>query len=208
MSGSKKMVCLNMQAVCNSKYLFTAVTCMHVGCTNDANAFETCSLKDLCASLPFPFHWNGDNAYTLSESLMIPYPGQNLHITHPSLEAFNFYHSQLRIWIECTFGIFIRRWGILWKPMEFDLNFQFEIIHALCRLHNFCMQRALPISNHRVSSTSNIEVNADGRLIDDRWRAGIVPIQLNENTVGNTLRLDIVDKITRLGLRRVRSHNV
>jgi DDE superfamily endonuclease len=72
-SGSKKIVCINMQAVCLSDLQFQAVTCKHVGCTNDAVAFETSSLKGLCKSLPFPYHWLGDNAYTLNETMLVPY---------------------------------------------------------------------------------------------------------------------------------------
>jgi DDE superfamily endonuclease len=65
-SGSKKMICINMQGVCQSDLRFIAVTCKHVGCTNDAIAFETSSLKTVCKSLTFPYHWVGDNAYTSS----------------------------------------------------------------------------------------------------------------------------------------------
>lgn len=99
-SGSKKKYCINMQAVCDSKCRFLAVTFKHVGSTNDAIAFEQGSLKDLCASQQFPYHWNGDNAYTLSETMMIPFPGTNLKVVYPSREHFNFWHSQVRITIE------------------------------------------------------------------------------------------------------------
>ena len=143
MSSSKKMVCINMQAVCQSDSQFVAVTCKHVGCTNDSIALETSCLKTVCQSLPFPYHWIGDNAYTLTESMIVPFPGPNLHKSQPYFGAFNFYQSQLRITIECAFGVLVRRWGILWKAMEYGLDFQFQIVHACCRLHNFCIKRRL-----------------------------------------------------------------
>ena len=124
-SGSKKKYCLNMQGVCDARCRFLAVTCKHVGSTNDAVAFSQCSLKDLCEAQIFPYHWNGDNAYTSSESMMIPYPGANLSITYPTREWFNFWHSQVRITFERTFGIFIQRWGIFWE-------LQFKELHGNC----------------------------------------------------------------------------
>ena len=104
-----------MYAFCN----FNAITINHVGSTNDANAFDESILKELCSALPYPFHWNGDAAYTVTEQMMFPFAGLHLHLTDPPKEWFNFWHSQLRIIIERTFGIFIedkcscrRRWKI------------------------------------------------------------------------------------------------
>ena len=38
-SGSKMKCCINMQALCDAKCRFLAVTCKHVGSTNDAVAY-------------------------------------------------------------------------------------------------------------------------------------------------------------------------
>ena len=210
-SGSKKIVCINMQAVCQSDLQFQAVTCKHVGCTNDAVAFETSSLKGLCQSLPFPYHWLGDNAYTLSETMLVPYPGQNLHITNPELETFNFYQSQMRITIECAFGVFVRRWGILWKSMEYNLDFQFEIVHACCRLHNFCIQRRLPtfqITNG--IGNGIIAVDAEGVLTDPSWRRDAVPDPslASSARTGSALRNKIVNEILTKQITKIRSQNL
>lgn len=99
MSGSKKKFCLNMQGnVCYSvlqltlqeyaNYNFIGLTCLHVGSTSDNIAFETSSLQELNESLPFPFHWNGDNAYVSSRTMMVPYSGVNLHQTSPEFLQF------------------------------------------------------------------------------------------------------------------------
>jgi hypothetical protein len=108
-SGNKKGFGVNVQAVCDANCKVIAFCCKHSGSTNDCQAFETSGLKALNRLLPFPYHWNGDAAYTLTESMMIPYPGVNLHETDPDKEWFNFWHSQIRITIERTFGIFIQR---------------------------------------------------------------------------------------------------
>jgi hypothetical protein len=110
-SGNKKKFCLNLQGVCDAKGNFIAVSCKHVGSANDCVAFSTSALQDICNSLKRPYHWNGDAAYTLTETLMIPFIGANLAVYEPEKEWFNFYHSQLRIVIEKTFGIFIRRFA-------------------------------------------------------------------------------------------------
>lgn len=92
MSGSKKMMCIDMQQNSLSDLKFIAVTFKHVGCTNDAIAFETSSLRNVCSALPFPYQI-GDNAHTSTDGMIVRYPGQNLHKTHPYLDAFNHYQS-------------------------------------------------------------------------------------------------------------------
>jgi DDE superfamily endonuclease len=174
-SSNKKKYYLNMQGVCDSQCRFIAVTCKHVGSTNDAVAFSQCSLKALCEEQIYPYHWNGDNAYTSSESMMVPYPGTNLSVTHPTREWFNFWHSQVRITIERSFGKFVQHWGIFWQPLKFNLQNCTEIVHACCRLHNFCINLNLPIlsSHHNTDPVALTDDN--GRLADDTWRLNAQP---------------------------------
>lgn len=197
-SGNKKKYCMNMQGVCDANCRFIAVTCKHVGSTNDAVAYNQGSLKELCESHQYPYHWNGDNAYTLSECMMIPFPGSNLSVTNPSREWFNFWHSQVRITIERAFGIFVQRFGIFWQALKYDLNKSMEIVHACCRLHNFCINRNLPvISSHHVP-LDVAAVNVGGTLIDNTWRTNVTPTDSwgTVNT-GSTLRDEIVDVVGR-----------
>ena len=174
-SNSKKMYCINVQGVCDAKCRFIGFTAKHVGSINDSPAFETGKLRDINRALPFPMHWVGDNAYTSTETMMVPFPGNNLHFTAPQLEAFNFFQSQLRITIECTFGIFIQRWGIFWTPLKFGLPFCVELIHACIRLHNFCINRSIPIISSTYHPPAIAAVNEDGGLIDPAWHAGAEP---------------------------------
>jgi len=201
-SGSKLKYSINMQGVCDSNLLFIAVTAKHVGSTFDGEAFETSSLKDICTSVPFPFHWLGDAAYTLSQWMMIPWPGTNLHTTSMEKESFNFWHSQLRITIERCFGVFIARWGIFWHPMKKDLKTVFTIIHACCRLHNFCQRRNLPVGDTSYNRPHYAETdNVTGRLRDDVWRNGAEPNadwreeRDRQYLPINSLRSEITDKI-------------
>ena len=97
-----------MQGLCGFDETFTAVVCKHVGSANDADCFETCNLKEINESLPFPYHWNGDPAYTLSETMMVPYAGLSLHIHDPAREALIFiiakYESLLSVYLACSFN--------------------------------------------------------------------------------------------------------
>lgn len=52
---------------------------------------------------------------------------------------YNFYLSQLRITIEQSFGILVRRWGVLWRPMECKFNKTPHVAMCCMRLHNFCI---------------------------------------------------------------------
>jgi len=56
-------------------------------------------------------------------------------------DSYNFYHSQLRINIECAFGMFVNRWSILRRcmPMNLSLRRIILLIIAMAKLHNFCI---------------------------------------------------------------------
>ena len=41
--------------------------------------------------------------------------------------------------IECAFGMLVRRWGILWRPLGFAFERRSPLIGALMRLHNWCI---------------------------------------------------------------------
>jgi DDE superfamily endonuclease len=197
-SGSKKKYCLNMQGVCDAHCRFIAVTCKHVGSTNNAVAFAQCSPKTLCEEQTFPYHWNGDNAYTISESMRIPFAGTNLSVTNPPREWFNFWHSQIRITIERTFGIFVQRWGIFWQPLKYNLEHCTAIVHASCRLHNFCVNRNLPVLSSHHTPTHVALVDVHGRLAYDDWRFfGRPLVPWPSGDTGCTLRDEIVEKVAR-----------
>ena len=45
----------------------------------------------------------GDNVYVNTKYMATPYP----NVKQGSKDAYNFYHSQLRICVECAFGMFV-----------------------------------------------------------------------------------------------------
>ena len=58
---------------------------------------------------------------------------------------FNYELSRLRINVECAFGELVRRWGILWRPLEMHFDKRAAVIGCCCRLHNYCINRRLPL---------------------------------------------------------------
>jgi hypothetical protein len=58
-----------------------------------------------------------------------------------SKDNYNFYHSQLRIRIECAFGMLVQRFGLLRMAMPKKLSIKkiILLVNVLARLHNFCI---------------------------------------------------------------------
>jgi hypothetical protein len=52
-------------------------------------------------------------------------------------DAFNFFHSQLRITIERSFGIFVNVFGIFHSPLLFSIATCCDVVEACVRLHNY-----------------------------------------------------------------------
>ena len=68
----------------------------------------------------------------------MPWPGRNLITTAPYKDSFNYHFSGgYRNTVERTYGILIARFGILWHPLDYDLQVIPFVFYGLCRLHNF-----------------------------------------------------------------------
>ena len=59
------------------------------------------------------------------------------------LIAYNNILSSQRITIERAFGILVRRWGILWRPIAFKMKKVSKIVRVCAMLHNVCVDRWL-----------------------------------------------------------------
>jgi len=55
------------------------------------------------------------------------------------MRAFNHELSSERITIERILGMVVRRFGILWRPMEYHVSKVPTIFRVVCKLHNMCM---------------------------------------------------------------------
>ena len=101
---------LNLQVVADAYDHFLDVSIVYPGSTSDCLAFEG---MDLYTQLEGGILHNnlclfGDNAYVNSSYMATPFLSANT-----LQDTYNFFHSQLRIRVECAFGMFTERWGIL-----------------------------------------------------------------------------------------------
>ena len=62
---------------------------------------------------------------------------------------FEFYHSNIRITIECAFGVLIHKWGRLRKPIPYNIRLSkiCALVRRRCILCNFCINKRLSNSN-------------------------------------------------------------
>ena len=146
--GSTKFFCgrkmkygLNMMAVCDSKRRFLWVEARFPGAASDYYAFDDSHLKKMLEKKGFlrpGLCLFGDNAYVNSPYMCTPWRG----VSGGPKDAFNFFHSQLRINIECAFGILVHRWGMLRKPIAMNISVKktTSLVYALCKLHNYCIE--------------------------------------------------------------------
>ena len=56
-------------------------------------------------------------------------------------DAYNYYQSQVRINIECAFGVLTNRWRLLKPPLSANIpiNHMNALLSCLCEIHNFCI---------------------------------------------------------------------
>ena len=166
---------VNVQAVCDSFSRFTYASIMFPGATNDLEAFEGSSLFGIHQQFPWGFYLLADNAYTLSDRLLVPFFGsQRCSVSH---FAFNFYLSQLRIKIEQAFGLLVTKWRILRAALEVALHNVTPLIFACMRLHNF-------VITERIKQTGATMVDFGSEI--DNWSPevdlGYLPVHCEENT--------------------------
>ena len=143
---------LNLQAMCDKHKRFLWISSKHVGGCHDSRAFlETRLYELLNKKKDFlrnnQFFIAGDSAYNPESFLLTPHEDA----TSSSVEdAYNFWHSNSRIRIECAFGELVMRWGIFWRTLTFDIHRVGKIISAAVLLHNF-------IVDERILADANID---------------------------------------------------
>ena len=142
--GRKKKFGLVLQAMCDHHRRFIDIDISKPASTSDYLTFCTC---DLLSQLLQPGYLKpgltiyGDNAYVNTNFMTTPYKA----VSGGIMDAFNFYHSQLRINIECAFGMLVHKWGCLRKPLPMNISLPkiCALVKTLCILHNFCINERI-----------------------------------------------------------------
>ena len=162
--GQKKFFCarknkygLNMQATCDSKRRFINVSIHHPAATSDFMAFQTSNFRSELEKEGFLSEGLclfGDSAYVNTKYMVTPYQRCG---SGTAEDNFNFFQSQVRITIECAFGVLVQRWGILRTPapQQFSIKKVCDMVFALCQLHNFLIN--IRIEQEQQAITTNAE---------------------------------------------------
>ena len=138
--GRKGKFGLNMQGVCDARRRFTYISVQHPASASDYLAFVTSSLYQKLTEgtgLPDGYCLYGDNAYVNETYMAVPFPNTS---SGPK-DAYNYYQSQVRINIECAFGVLTNRWRLLKSPLSatIPINRMNALLSCLCKIHNFCI---------------------------------------------------------------------
>ena len=135
----KGFYALNVQAISDQSRRVLWMSTGHKGSTHDSTAImETQLFKILEDNSDWledkGYFLVGDSAYPLMGHILVPY--SDAKSASPE-DAFNFWLSNSRIQIECTFGEIVMRWGILWRKLLFDIEDVGKVVTAAALLHNF-----------------------------------------------------------------------
>jgi len=139
----KGFFALNVQAICDRSRRFTWVYTSNKGSTHDSVAFTNSRLYSLMSAKAVLLEQQGiylvgDSAYNLTPFLLVPFSTDEIRNDSGDMcDAFNFFLSSSRINIECAFGELVRRWGILWRTLHFDLAKSQRVVQVCMLLHNY-----------------------------------------------------------------------
>ena len=112
--------------------------------------------------------------------MIVPFKG----VVDAIKDAFNFFHSSLRINIECAFGMLVHRWGILCKPIPMNITVKktTSLVLCLCKLHNFCIIERERIAQPLARDVVHISNNGGISLPHDN-NEGVLNYRVNEDRV-------------------------
>lgn len=218
---------VNMQAICDSNYIFRYASISTAGSTHDATAFATTPLcQQLEAGVMARGYWiAADDAYKMTTHIITPYTADQLRRGGEAEDAFNYYQSSTRIHIEQAFGMLVQSWRILHHPLQVGMKRIPQVVRAALCLHNFTrqsrMSHGVPENIPAVPSVPDCglyystPVSGDMEccvpLLSSQFPTAWWPqptrtaSQLREDAVN--MRNMLRDIIADAGLTRVRPHN-
>ena len=125
----------------------TALSIRCPGAVPDRLAFLKSSMCEAIDTARFlsGFCFVGDNAYPDSDSILTPCTRRQVSRGEGNdLDNYNFYLSQLRINIECCFGMLVNKFPILQSALlTTRLGTAVKIFTVCCIIHNLCIDERL-----------------------------------------------------------------
>ncbi|KAL7482050.1 hypothetical protein ACHAW6_007737 [Cyclotella cf. meneghiniana] len=139
---------MNLMAGCDHLCRFHWADLKHPGNTSEFFAFLTSPLGSKLE--------HDNNGITKRDKRWL----EIMHSITADEDAYNFYHSQVRITIERAFGIFVHRLGILRRPLSVSMLKVPPLVMALMKLQSFCID-----SNHGTTpSTFHLDEHSIHRM--------------------------------------------
>jgi hypothetical protein len=125
-------------AGCDHACRFTYVNASCPGSSNDQFVWNLCELNHRIqqGQMPGKYFIIADEGLVCTNYLLTPYSGRRLSVEH---DSWNYHLSALRQCIERAFGILVKRWGIFWRPFEFDMVHWATVVSVCMKLHNICV---------------------------------------------------------------------
>ncbi len=139
----KEIIGLTMMGTVDYAGWFIDVEIWHPGATSDYLCFKTSTLKAKLIAPNFLAQGLvlvGEHAYIDTEYMIVTYKNPKIELGE---DDFNFFHLQVRINVECAFGMFVHQWGILLCPLSSKIGIQktTALVMALYRLYNYCINQ-------------------------------------------------------------------
>ena len=142
-------------AICDAKRRITWYDISQASQTHDSTAFGITKLGVRVqqeSALPEGFFINADSAFCMSNSVITPTGGKH--------DDFDFQQSSMRVPIECAFGELVRRWPILWKPLQVAFRRRASLIGACIRLHNYCIDARIKDETLVLHGLAHVQPNS------------------------------------------------
>ena len=136
----------------------------------------------------------GDNAYLKSLFMVTPFTNVAGNPNKKSQDNYNYFHSQLRIRVECAFGMLAARWGCLRMALHHSITVTkvIALVNMLVHLHNFCLEANRATEQDKFDIDRDVDpdqlvndeqfmMNSDDgvvRMCDSNDHSGSMPVAL------------------------------
>ena len=135
-SGHYQRFGLNVQAMCDANLRIIYLAVAGPGKMNDARAYRKLfGLHSWMNQLEDQYFCSGDNAYPLTNKMLIPFSGVNRFEEYN--RVYNYFLCQLRIRIEMCFGRLTTKWRIFRSDLSWSTDKNSQIIRVGAKLHNY-----------------------------------------------------------------------
>lgn len=122
----------------SSRFLSISVRC--ASSSHDSTLFGCSKLgqKVLSGALGDKWVIVGDDAFTCIGNIITPFAKHTLNARQRN---YNYFCSLLRQVVECAFGRWKQKWGVLWRPLLVEAEHIASVLKCTCHLHNFCIDQ-------------------------------------------------------------------